>query len=113
MKVKKVLALTDNDSQVQELASAAVELGEEVVLVYGGEKDAAVGAARAYWLGDFKNSTFINSVSDVVAIVAKEQPDLVLVCNSTNGRLAAGYISVANDVAVMSDASSVEVTRCV
>ena len=39
MKVKKVLALTDNDSQVQELASAAVELGEEVVLVYGGEKD--------------------------------------------------------------------------
>ena len=110
MKVKKVLALTDNDSQVQELASAAVELGEEVVLVYGGEKDAAVGAARAYWLGDFKNSTFINSVSDVVAIVAKEQPDLVLVCNSTNGRLAAGYISVANDVAVMSDASSVEVT---
>ena len=110
MKVKKVLALCDNDSQVQELASAAVALGEEVVLVFGGAKDAACGAAKAYWLGDLNSASFIDCVPDVVKIVAEEKPELVLCCNSTNGRLAAGYISVANDVAVMSDASSVEVT---
>ena len=111
MKVNKVVVISDNDSQIQELVSAAVAVGEEVVLVYGGAKDAAVGANKAYWLGEFQGSSFINAVPAVVELVAKEQPQLVLVGNSSNGRLVAGYVAVANDVAVLSDAASLEVVE--
>lgn len=106
MKVKKVLVIADNDSQIQELASAAAELGEEVVLVYGGEREAAAGADKAYWLGELRNDSFINCIPQLIKLVAEESPCIVLASGSSNGRLAAAHVAVANDAAVLSDASS-------
>ncbi len=109
MKAKKILVIADNDSQIQELASAAAELGEEVVLVYGGEREAAAGADKAYWLGELRNDSFINCIPQLIKLVAEESPCIVLASGSSNGRLAAAHVAVANDTAVLSDASSLTV----
>jgi len=111
VKVSKVMVVAESAAQVKELVSAASVLGEEIVLVYAGAREIAAGANKAYWLGELANDSFVNHISTVVELANAEQPKLVLFGNGANGRLAATHVAVANNTAVLSDISELEVVE--
>ena len=111
MKVSKVMVVAESAAQVKELVSAASVLGKEIVLVYAGAREIAAGANKAYWLGDLANDSFINHIPTVVDLANTEQPALVLLGNGANGRLTATHIAVANNTAVLSDISGLEIAE--
>jgi len=108
MKLNKTMVITDNPSQIRELVSAAGIFGEEILLIYAGDKDSAVGADKAYWLGTLEDNSFINCLSAIIEIAVEEKPGLVLLGNTSNCRLAAAQLAVKMDTAVLTDISEME-----
>ena len=111
MKVNNVWVISEQPASVCGLVSAAKELGEHVVLVYAGEKTAAVGADKAYWLGDMSSDSFVNYIPAIVELVKSDSPELVLTGVSANDRLAGSAIAAALRCAVFSDVSELNVSE--
>lgn len=101
-KVKEVWAIASSSTEIAELVSAAKTLGESVVLVYRGERDSAVGADKAYYLGGNAKS-FAEYAPTAAALVKAAIPALVLTRSSRDGRLAAGLVAAALGVSVITD----------
>lgn len=108
MKVNKVLVITDNDAQIKELVSAAKIFGEEVALIYSGNKESALGAERAFWLGEMKEESFVNFIPGIIKFSKDEKPDIVILGNTSNCRLTAAHLAVATDTAVLTDVSAMQ-----
>lgn len=110
-KLEKVFVICDKAAAYAELCSGAKQLGEECVLVYAGEKDAAVGADRAYWLGELSETRrWPALIPAVVSLVKEEKPALVLFNASRNGRLTAGMLAAELSTTVLTDLSKISVS---
>lgn len=108
-KLKNVWVISDRAGMYSELCSGAAELGESVTLVYAGARGSAVGADRAYWLGETGGVRWPAFLPTVAALVKENAPELVLLCATKNGRLTAGYLAAALGASPVSDAFSVKV----
>jgi len=104
-KVKKIFVIS-SDAAVAELTSGAKTLGEEVWLIYTGDKSAAVNANRAFYISCEQDS-FVSYVPAIVDMVRAEKPELIMTDCSKNGRLIASYAAAACGTAVQSDVSEV------
>lgn len=109
-KLKNVWVVASSPATIAELTSGAAALGEQVTLVYAGNKEDAVNADKAYYAGPLDGScSFVSYAPAIAKLVAQNSPDAVLLDCSKNGRLAAGYISAACGVAAQTDAGEVEI----
>lgn len=104
-KFNNVWVITDSSSAIPELISGAKVFGEKVVLVYAGNKEAAVGADKAYYM-DLDAQSVVNYSAKIVKMVVEAAPELVLLSNSKNGRLLAGQVAAAVGTTVFTDISS-------
>lgn len=111
MKLNEIWVVADNAACIAELMSAAIEMGENVSLIYAGAREAAVGASKAYWMGELEEDSFINYISAITGLIKQAKPELVLCSNSSNGRLVAAHIAASNDTATMSDVSSISIDK--
>lgn len=87
------------------LCLEAAKYGEHVSLIYAGEKDDAVNAGKAYWLGSLDSTSFVTYIPEIVKLVKEHKPELVLIELTKNGRLAAAHAAVALETVVLTDVS--------
>lgn len=100
------------DNSVAELTAGAAELGENVVLTYAGDRNAAVNADTAFYLGALgTENSFICYIPALLELIKEAAPDLVLMDSSKNGRLIAAYIAAAFGTSVQADAAEVTVVH--
>lgn len=104
-KVKKIFVIS-SDAFVAELTFGAKTLGEEVWLIYTGDKSKAVNADRAFYISCEQDS-FVSYIPAIVDMVRVEKPELIMTDCSKNGRLIAAYAAAACGTAVQSDVSEV------
>ena len=57
------------------LCLEAAKYGEHVSLIYAGEKDDAVNAEKAYWLGSLDSASFVTCIPEIVKLVKQQKPD--------------------------------------
>lgn len=105
MSLNNVFVIASKLSSSFALGTAAAQYGENVTLVYAGERDGAVNADKAYYLGSLEDNTFISYIPEIVRLVKENKPELVLVELTKNGRLAAAHIAVALGTGVLTDVS--------
>lgn len=91
-KLQNVWVIAESESAIRELSAGAVALGEKSALVIFEKPDSMAVV-----------------ISAIVATVKKNQPDLVLVESSKNGRLIAGLIAAAMGTSPLSDICEISV----
>lgn len=107
MKKAKVLAVAASAQSAAALAAGAKALGDSTCLVYLGSDLEKAQADKAFALAADKLS--VSAVMpQLISIIEREQPDLVLTDASRNGRYAAAYAAAAMQVAPITDAVSVK-----
>lgn len=102
-KVKNVWVIASGYA-INELTSGAAQYGETVTLVYAGNRDDAVNADKAYYLGD---GFFAAYAAEIAALVAREKPELVILNSGRDGRLIGAHIAVACGTSVQTDAAEI------
>ena len=106
MKKNSILIIADGCEAIDYLASVAAVYGDRVTLIYGGQREAAKGAAVAYYLGDLLKTSFAAFVPQIAKLAAEQQPELIITRNSRNGRLAAGTVAAALNSHILTDIST-------
>lgn len=104
-KVKNVWVVAAG-SAIAELTSGAAQYGETVTLVYTGDKDAAVNADKAYYLGE---GSFALCGAAAAKLVAEAKPELVLLSATKDGGLVAAQIAAVCGTSVQTDAGEITV----
>lgn len=107
--LNNVFVISTKKSNSFALCLEAAKYAEHVTLIYAGDKDDAVNAEKAYWLGSLENNSFVTMIPELVKLVKELRPELVLAELSKNGRLAAAYAAVALDTAVLTNVSELSV----
>lgn len=105
MSLKNVIVIASKPANSFALGLAAAQYGENVTLIYAGEKEGLVNANKAYYLGSLDDNSFVEYIPALVKIVKEVNPELVLAELSKNGRLAAAHVAVALGTGVLSDVS--------
>ncbi len=109
-KLKNIWVVASNPAAIAELTTGAAALGEQVTLVYAGNREDAVNAEKAYYAGPLgTESSFVGYVPAIAKLVSAKAPDAVLIDCSKNGRLAAGYIGALCGAAAQVDAGEIEI----
>lgn len=104
-KVKNVWVIA-RDSDVAELTSGAAQCGENITLIYWGDRKAAVNADRACYLGELGGMGSFAALAPAVArLVAEAAPELVLLGSGRDGKLAAAHIAAACKTSALTDAA--------
>ncbi len=112
-KVKNVWVVASG-AAIAELTSGAAQYGETVTLVYAGEKDSALNADRAYYLGELgSKNTFAAYGSEVKRLVQEANPELVILNSGRDGRLLAAHIAVACGTSVQTDAAEISIENSI
>lgn len=107
--LNNVFVISSKKANSFALCLEAAKYGEHVTLIYAGEKDEAVNAEKAYWLGSLDNNSFVTLIPQIVALIKENKPELVLVELTKNGRLAAAHAAVALETVVLTDVSELSV----
>ncbi len=107
--LNNVFVISSKKANSFALCLEAAKYGEHVALIYAGEKDEAVNAEKAYWLGSLDNNSFVTLIPQIVALIKENKPELVLVELTKNGRLAAAHAAVALETVVLTDVSELSV----
>ncbi len=107
--LNNVFVISSKKANSFALCLEATKYGEHVTLIYAGEKDEAVNAEKAYWLGSLDNNSFVTLIPQIVALIKENKPELVLVELTKNGRLAAAHAAVALETVVLTDVSELSV----
>ena len=102
-KAQTVLVVAESASGIAELTGGAAVLGEVTTLIYAGEKNCAVNAETAYYLGDLRDESFLKYIPAIISLVQERMPLLILVEATRNGRLVAAAIAAAVGVSVLTD----------
>lgn len=107
--LNNVFVISSKKANSFALCLEAAKYGEHVTLIYAGEKDEAVNAEKAYWLGSLDNNSFVTLIPQIVALIKENKPELVLIELTKNGRLAAAHAAVALETVVLTDVSELSV----
>ena len=107
--LNNVFVISSKKANSFALCLEAAKYSEHVTLIYAGEKDEAVNAEKAYWLGSLDNNSFVTLIPQIVALIKENKPELVLVELTKNGRLAAAHAAVALETVVLTDVSELSV----
>jgi len=107
-KVQNVLVVAESISGIAELTAGAAALGENIELIYAGNRSDAVNAETAYYLGDMRNDTILNAITSIVSLVQRNKPSLVLVESTRNGRIISATIAAAIGTSVLTDPSEIK-----
>lgn len=102
---KNVWVIAENPASIAELTSGARAFGEKVTLFYARNREAAVGADEAYYMGSLADQSFINYIPAVSALMEEVKPELLLVASTKNGRLVAGQLAAKAGTTVLTDIS--------
>lgn len=108
-KIKNVFVISEDEGSIASLVTAAKNFGENVTLIFSGERSSAVGADKAYYLGEMKEESFLNYIPSVLELCRELNPELILTDVSKNGRLVAGVISGTFGAGIVSDVSALSV----
>ena len=101
-KCKSCFVIAAGKTAVQELVGGAVQYAESVSLIALGEPVSAVGVDKVYCLADASVSA-VQYAKAIAALVKEQQPELVLVEQSRNGRLLAGIVAAALGTSAQTD----------
>lgn len=108
-KKKNVFVISEDKGSIASLVTAAKSFGESVTLIFSGERSSAVGADKAYYLGELKEESFLNYIPSILELCRELVPELILTDVSKNGRLIAGVISGTFGAGIVSDVSELSV----
>lgn len=93
---------------IAELTCGAAKYGEKVTLVYAGDKNDAVNADKAYYLGELgETQSFAAYATAVAKFVSDAAPEMVLLDSGRDGKLLAAHIAANCGTSVLTDASDV------
>ena len=106
-KCKSCFVIAGSKSAALELVSGAVQFAEKVSLISLSTPVSAAGVDAVYALEDQAGSAVLYTKA-IVKLVCEQQPELVLVEQSRNGRLLAGAIAAALGTSVQTDAYDVK-----
>lgn len=110
-KLKNVWVIASGTA-INELCCGAAQYGEQVTLVYAGQRESAVNADKAYYLGSLgAQHSFASYAGAVARLVAQEKPELVLLNGGRDGRLLAAHIAAACGTSVQADAAELTLTE--
>lgn len=108
-KIKNVFVISEDKGSIASLVTAAKSFGERVTLFFSGEGSSALGADKAYYLGELKEDSFLNYIPPILELCRELVPELILTDVSKNGRLIAGVISGTFGAGIVSDVSELSV----
>lgn len=109
MKFNCACVIAFSANSVASLVSGAKKYSEKVVLIYSGERSAAVGADEAHYMGETGKISVLNYVPQITDVVVKEKADLFLTDNSTDGRLVAGILAGRLGAGILTDLTTLTV----
>lgn len=106
MKNNNSVCVVATDNTIAGLTAGAAAFGDRVLLIYAGEREAAVNAEKAYYLGPLgMEQTFAVYVDVITRLVKEEKPDIVLLGCDRDSRLAAAFIAAACSTSAQVDAA--------
>ena len=103
--MKNIIVIAEGPEAIASLVTGAKSFGENVTLIYAGTESDAVGADKAYYLGDLKEDSFLNYVPVIVERCEEISPELVLTSTDKNGRLIAGILAGRFNAGITTDGS--------
>lgn len=110
-KLKNVWVLAEKPQTVNELCAGAAQFGEKVSVIWAGVKGLTCAAEVIYHLGELNNERLlVNYIPTIIQLIQDNQPELLLVDTSKNGRLVAGAIAAVCKTSVLTDINEIEVS---